>query len=84
MKRPLALVGTLAVTAGLLWGSLGPSLTTNAVASSHREAPLISVDPAADTTDMYVFRSPDAPDTVTAIMNVWPFGEPAGARAEPF
>jgi hypothetical protein len=78
MKRPLALVGTLAVTAGLLWGSLAPSFTTNAVASSHREAPLISVDPAADTTDMYVFRSPDAPDTVTAIMNVWPFGEPAG------
>src|SRR3954447_8482371 len=47
-------------------------------ASSHREAPLISQDPAADITDMYVFRSPDAPNTVTAIMNVWPFGSPYG------
>jgi hypothetical protein len=27
---------------------------------------------------MYVFRSPDAPDTVTAIMNVWPFALPEG------
>jgi len=45
-------------------------------ASSHREAPLISNDPAADLTDMYVFRSPDAPDTVTAIMNVWPYANP--------
>ena len=75
MKRPLALVATLAITAGLLFGSLASPLAT---ASSHREGPLISQDPAADTTDMYVFRSPDAPDTVTAIMNVWPFGEPAG------
>ena len=36
------------------------------VASSHREAPLISEDPAADGTDVYVFRSPDAPNTVAA------------------
>ena len=75
VRRHLALVSTLAITAGLLFSTLNASLTT---ASSHREGPLISQDPAADTTDMYVFRSPDAPDTVTAIMNVWPFGEPAG------
>jgi hypothetical protein len=47
-------------------------------ASSHREAPLISQDPSADITDMYVFRSPDATDTVTAIMNVWPYAAPNG------
>ena len=35
------------------------------LASSHREAPLIAEDPAADGTDVYVFRSPDAPNTVT-------------------
>jgi Domain of unknown function (DUF4331) len=75
VRRPLALVATLAITVGLLMGTVPTSLTT---ASSHREGPLISQDPAADTTDMYVFRSPDAPDTVTAIMNVSPFGEPAG------
>ena len=76
MRRSLTLVATLAITAGLLLGSLTTPPQT--IASSHREGPLISQDPAADTTDMYVFRSPDAPDTVTAIMNVWPFGEPAG------
>lgn len=73
MKHPFALAGTLAVTAGLLMGTFGTGFVG---ASSHREAPLISNDPAADTTDMYVFRSPDAPTTVTAIMNVSPFGKP--------
>jgi len=42
-------------------------------ASSHREAPLISEDPAADATDVYVFRSPDAPSTVTLVANYYPF-----------
>src|SRR6266568_7981091 len=43
------------------------------VASSHREAPLITEDPAADATDVYVFRSPDAPNTVTFVANYYPF-----------
>jgi hypothetical protein len=30
-----------------------------ATASSHREAPLISADPAVDNTDVYAFVSPD-------------------------
>ena len=47
-------------------------------ASSHREAPLISSDPQADTTDVYAFVSPDAPDTVTLIANYIPFEDPAG------
>lgn len=46
------------------------------LASSHREAPQISKDPSVDNTDVYVFRSPDAPDTVTLIANYIPF-EPA-------
>ena len=37
--------------------------------SSHREAPEISKDPVADSTDLYAFVSPDAPDTVTLIAN---------------
>ena len=49
-----------------------------AVASSHREAPLISEDPAADNTDVYAFVSPDRPDTVTLIANYIPLEEPAG------
>ncbi|MGH3103472.1 MAG: DUF4331 domain-containing protein, partial [Gaiellaceae bacterium] len=46
-------------------------------ASSHREAPLISDDPAADNTDLYAFRSPDKPDTITIISNVLPGEDPA-------
>ena len=48
------------------------------VASSHREAPLISEDPSADLTDLYAFRSPDRPNTVTILANVIP-GEDPGA-----
>jgi hypothetical protein len=48
-----------------------------ALAASHREAPLISQDPAADNTDLYVFRSPDAADTVTIVATYIPFEEPA-------
>jgi hypothetical protein len=47
-------------------------------ASSHREAPLISMDPMADNTDLYAFRSPDRPDAVTIIANYIPLESPAG------
>src|SRR5919197_1113766 len=46
-------------------------------ASSHREAPLISEDPSADNTDLYAFRSPDKPDTVTILSNWIPGEDPA-------
>ena len=46
--------------------------------SSHREAPEISKDPVADSTDVYAFVSPDKPDTVTLIANYVPLQEPAG------
>jgi uncharacterized protein DUF4331 len=48
------------------------------VASSHREAPLISADPLADNTDVYAFVSPDRPDTVTLIANWIPLEAPNG------
>jgi Domain of unknown function (DUF4331) len=38
-------------------------------ASSHREAPMIAEDPTADNTDLYAFRSPDNPNTVTILAN---------------
>jgi hypothetical protein len=47
-------------------------------ASSHREAPALLEDPTADTTDLYAFRSPEAPETVTLIGNWIPFQEPHG------
>jgi hypothetical protein len=46
--------------------------------SSHREAPEIAKDPAADSTDVYAFISPDQPSTVTLIANYVPLQEPAG------
>ncbi|MGO8885998.1 MAG: DUF4331 domain-containing protein [Streptosporangiaceae bacterium] len=46
--------------------------------SSHREAPEISKDPVADSTDVYAFVSPDRPDTVTLIANYVPLQSPAG------
>ena len=46
--------------------------------SSHREAPEISKDPVADSTDVYAFVSPDKPNTVTLIANYIPLQEPAG------
>ncbi|TAE52781.1 MAG: DUF4331 domain-containing protein, partial [Bacteroidetes bacterium] len=49
-----------------------------AVASSHREAPLIANDPLADNTDVYAFRSPDDPNTVTLIANYIPAELPFG------
>jgi hypothetical protein len=46
--------------------------------SSHREAPEISKDPVADSTDVYAFVSPDKPSTVTLIANYVPLEGPAG------
>ena len=46
--------------------------------SSHREAPEISKDPVADSTDVYAFVSPDQPDTVTLIANYVPLQLPSG------
>ena len=46
--------------------------------SSHREAPGISKDPVADSTDLYAFVSPDHPDTVTILANYIPLEGPAG------
>jgi hypothetical protein len=75
MKRPLALVGTLAVTVGVLAGTM---IAPSVVASSHREAPSISRDPSADNTDFYAFVSPDNPTTVTFVANYIPLEDPAG------
>lgn len=44
--------------------------------SSHREAPRISQDPAADITDVYAFRDSIDPSKVNFILNFYPFQEP--------
>ena len=47
-----------------------------ALAASHREAPQIANDPAADNTDFYMFRSWTDPSRVVFILNVIPGQEP--------
>jgi hypothetical protein len=47
-------------------------------ASSHREAPLIAGDPAADNTDLYAFVAPNNPNSLTIIANYVPLEEPNG------
>ena len=47
-------------------------------ASSHREAPLIADDPLADNCDLYAFRSPDNPNTITFIATYVPLQLPQG------
>ena len=41
-------------------------------AASHREAPLIALDPAADNSDTYAFRSWQDPSKAVFVMNVIP------------
>ncbi len=78
MKKLMLVVVALgaAVAATLAAAVAGPEPKGGA-ASSHREAPLISEDPSADLTDLYAFRSPDRPNTVTILANVIPGEDPA-------
>ena len=77
LPRAIApLLAALAIT----WG-------VYAEAASHREAPLIALDPAADNTDVYAFVSYDAANLarapadrkVTFILNVNPGQDPSDA-----
>jgi hypothetical protein len=65
---------SLAVFALLI--GLAPSASS---AASHREAPLISLDPTADITDFFMFRSYEAgqEDKIVLIMDVIPGEEPS-------
>jgi len=81
LTRPLFHAALLATSVGgiLAWSGQHNTLE----ASSHREAPLIADDPLADNTDLYVFRSPDAPAndgsaTATIIASYIPFELPQG------
>lgn len=73
MKRP-----TLALVLCLGLASAGAAGGGIYYFSSHREAPLIADDPAADNTDTYFFVSPENPDRVVAVWNYIPLEEPAG------
>lgn len=53
-------------------------LALPAFASSHREAPAIALDPAADLTDFYAFISPEDTSKAVFILNVNPLEPPGG------
>ena len=81
MRKPILIAAFAGAIATAVLGAavvLGPG---DGTASSHREAPLIADDPSADLTDVYAFRSPDKPSTVTILANVIP-GEDPGAGPE--
>jgi hypothetical protein len=67
-----------AAGATLLIAAVDVLVPGSSVASSHREAPLISADPAVDNTDLYAFVAGDQPDFVTVIANYYGFQEPNG------
>jgi Domain of unknown function (DUF4331) len=77
-RRRRAVTATLAAASIAIAGSLAGLGPQASVASSHREAPLIASDPAADNTDLYAFVSPERPGYVTFIANWIPFEEPNG------
>jgi len=77
--RNLALI-FLAAAAAVLLAAVAPGTGPQAAqAASHREAPLISLDPTADITDFFMFRSyqPGNADKVVMIMDVIPGEEPS-------
>lgn len=65
-QTPLAALSAAAVLA----------LCGAASAADHREAPLISEDPAADLNDIYVFPNPGDPSRLCIMLTVNPFIKP--------
>jgi hypothetical protein len=74
MKLSNSIVASLGLVTAMV-------LPRAAMASSHMDAPLITLDPAANTTDVYAFvaRSDDSADTndyLVVGLGVYPFEEP--------
>ena len=75
MTAQLRALAVLSVSAGLTALAFSPS---DAVASSHMDAPLITLDPAANTTDVYAFVSAiGTTQYLTTALAVYPFEEPS-------
>jgi hypothetical protein len=72
------LVNVLVVGLTVMALLVGPAPRSSS-AASHREAPLISMDPTADISDFFMFRSYEAgnDDKIVLIMDVIPGEEPS-------
>lgn len=75
MQKRKILAAALAVAVGGAGGVVGISSPSGA--SSHREAPLISQDPVADNTDLYMFRDVNDPTKVNIVANYIGLEQPA-------
>ena len=65
------------VVATLLLALIPVALPTNVFASSHMDAPLIILDPAANTTDVYAFVDQDGSQkSLVLALGVYPHEEP--------
>src|SRR3954454_30765 len=73
LRRTKALVASAVAAAGA-----AGLVATMSDGSSHREAPMTSIDPTGDDTDVYAFTADDAPGALTVISNWIPFEDPAG------
>lgn len=62
----------LAASVGITYSAARDNAPRPSQASSHREAPGISQDPAVDNTDLYAWITPDASNMVTFVMNTYP------------
>jgi Domain of unknown function (DUF4331) len=71
----MVLMRRIALVAALVAAAIAVPLSFG---SSHREAPLTSIDPTADDTDLYAFTANDAPGALTVVANWIPFEDPAG------
>ena len=77
MMRPRRLPTRSRIAAAALAALMVLSSAPMGWAASHREAPLIALDPTADITDVYAFRSWEDPSKAVFIMNVIPSQVPA-------
>jgi len=80
MRRKLPLLAVLvAVSCALVLAVARGSGPATALAASHREAPLISLDAPADISDFFMFRSyePGHEGNVVLVMNTNPGEEPS-------
>ena len=69
-------MSVVAVPAAAVVAVTGMALPANA--SSHREAPLISQDPVADNTDLYMFKDSNDPTKLNIVANYVGLEQPQG------
>ncbi len=62
----------------VVFAALAVGFSLPALGSSHREAPAISFDPAADNTDLYAWVQPGTHDKLYILANYNPLEEPSG------